>query len=445
MPSAAFAGSFLNSFVDAQTAERDRKERNTRDIINFMVSTGRVRDMNDLLPIMATMFPGLQQKGKGQGGGGKGPAGGQGGGKGQQDPGSMLAQWLNPAFQMDQQARQQKATEGRTAGQPITGRGPFMTNEEIQQQSDLAKQHDSDIQFAQFKREEKIRQEGALALEQARVAGRAVKWQAGSVPGSSLPTGLSDIYGQPIDPAKHYRQGEDGTGTQAFAPTESPKETGLLAERTKELIARGIPADRAPMVAALQLDKERGVKQQQAAGNYAANMALKRQVLATDVERYTEMRATFPYSLAMKMAGAEIAELRPELVRQQIAKGSAAVVTPDAQKEASKIVEAATKQAHVLWGKQGELVTLLGWAPGSEEEIRRNLIQEMSGGQDPATVEALASARITARAPTPRTPGAAPLASPAIPTTAYPAPGTGAATGPQLPPGWTIEPAPAGR
>jgi hypothetical protein len=94
MPSAAFASGLLNTFLDKQTQERDRREANTRDTINFLISTGRVRDYNDLLPVVNTLFsappPGVQ-------GGGKGA-------KGQPDPHQVLAQFLNPAFQMQQEA-----------------------------------------------------------------------------------------------------------------------------------------------------------------------------------------------------------------------------------------------------------------------------------------------------------------------------------------------------
>jgi hypothetical protein len=452
MPSAAFAGSFLNSFIDEQLKERDRRDTNTRDVINFLVGSGRVRDYNDLLPMMGTLFPGLAQK-QGKGGGGK-PGGGKG--QQQQDPNSILAQWLNPAFKM--------ATEGATAGQRATGSGPLLSDAEVQQRADVGEQHKSDIQFGNFQREEKVRQAGAmelegaraassLAVENARVAGRAIKWTPGTTPGSALPRGAFDIYGQPLDPSKHYRQGEDGSGALQFAPAESPKDTGPLAERTRENVALGMTPDRAQQVAAIQIDQERRTKQTQAAGRYGASMAMSRQALLTNTERYTEMKETFPYSLAAKMSGAEAASFKPELIQRQLERGdvtlktaeerlsqlqagradtealrkarlalaqakvTAAKSASDAQKEASKIVEAATKQAHVLWGKQGSLVTILGVAPGSEDEIRRNLIQEMSGGLDAADVEELASSRI---------------AAPAAP----------AATTPTLPPGWSVEPAP---
>jgi hypothetical protein len=153
MPNLAFAGGFLNSFIDTQLEERKRQETNTRDMINFMVSTGRVRDYNDLLPMLGSLFPGLQQgQGKGKGGGG---GSGKSGAQGQPDPNSMLAQWLNPAFKMDQEARQRKATEGQTAGQPVTSGagqpgqqrppGLFLTEDEVQSRATAAEQSKSNI------------------------------------------------------------------------------------------------------------------------------------------------------------------------------------------------------------------------------------------------------------------------------------------------------------
>ena len=55
MPSLDFAAGLIWGFYDTVRAERDRREKNALDAVHFLISTGRVRDPNDLLPILGPL------------------------------------------------------------------------------------------------------------------------------------------------------------------------------------------------------------------------------------------------------------------------------------------------------------------------------------------------------------------------------------------------------
>src|ERR1017187_879113 len=89
MPSMAFATGLLDGFYGTIQSERARKEKNALDMANMLISTGRVRDYNDLvshIPQFQELFGGPQGKG---GKGGKGA-------KGQADPQQIMGALLNP-------------------------------------------------------------------------------------------------------------------------------------------------------------------------------------------------------------------------------------------------------------------------------------------------------------------------------------------------------------
>jgi hypothetical protein len=158
VPNAAFASGFLNGFIDTQTKERDRRDQNARDAINFMVSTGRIRNYDDLKPMLEQLFPGLGGK-AGKGGGGKG---------GQQDPNAQLKQYIDPIFTLMHQNNQQQGGGGQPQAQPWNGGGGqgapqqpgdpqrtqgggqssmFLSDEELQQRQASGEQQKADIQF----------------------------------------------------------------------------------------------------------------------------------------------------------------------------------------------------------------------------------------------------------------------------------------------------------
>ena len=380
MPNANFAGAFLNKFIDVQQKEKDRKAQNTRDSINFLISTGRVRDYNDLMPLIESLNPQAGQLGKK-------PTGGKGG---QLDVHSVLGQFLNPAFKM---AQESKTMGGQTRpsfqAPPPAPPSPslLMHEDEFQAREDQVAAHKEALAIDLDRQRQKAEEDRQIAVDRARAD---TKPQPKGTPDKQPHQNLDGTWSLTV---------RDAQGNRLYdQPAQAPKATGALAERKQELIAKGIPEDRAGFVAATQLEGERGTKQQQASTRLGAYLAMSRQALASNTLRYEEMKQTFPYTLAAKMSGAEVAAMRPEVVRMTLARGQAALDKPtaadkDAQKEASKIVEAATKTAATLAGKENTILKGLG-IDDDEATIRRNLIQEMSGGQDPDQVEALAITRL---------------------------------------------------
>lgn len=399
MPSASFATGFLNSVFDARAEATARRDTNTRDVVNFLVSSGRVKDYNDLLPFMDTLFN--------QGGGGRGGKGGRGkpggGGKGGQDPHAILAQFLNPAFKMEQEKGQAGAPGAGTTlgGQqrprfPSPGErtgAPLFTEQEMQQRDEQEYQRKKEIDFNFWKKEEAQKTIDAIEKEKAkpsRLQQKFVRYQGKDISAS-------------FDPATGKYL--DASGVELVGAVEKPAgaQTGALAERVKELRAQGISEERAPLVASMQLEKERGTKQQQATQRLNTYMSMSKQVLLTNTERYNEMKQLWPHLLATKIAGEEVAKLRPDAVRMTLKRGQAALDKPtaadrDGQKEASKIVEQATKLATTMAGKQSSILTALG-IDDDKATIRRGLIQELSGGADPDAVEELANTRLVAPTP----------------------------------------------
>lgn len=157
------------------------------------------------------------------------------------------------------------------------------------------------------------------------------------------------------------------------------------------------------------IEHETSVKQAQASQRLTATLQMSRAALASSGERLTEMQQLFPHVLAAKIAGEDIAALRPEVIRQQLAKGDKALAgkpSETAQKEALKVVQSATKLAKSQATKESAMGRALGWND-DEETIRKNLIRELSGGQDPDEVETLSRAATTpaasARPATPAT------------------------------------------
>lgn len=411
------AGVFGQHFAQQKQQEHDDEQKRIQ-LVSGLVSSG-LKDGSISNPNEAFQFLLDQVGGKGKGGQ-KGELPGplkmmlgatqQAAGQAQGAPGSdqTLGGQQRPSFQP--QAPQAAAPH-------------FLTGQERDQQatdSDVnrAKRLSSEVtqpneRFMAGLRGDEKRKEEAAALEREKAKPQRTQMVAGTVSGADVPEGTTDAYGQAVDPKKHYRQTVDGK----FVPTEVAAKTDSspLGRREQELVAQGIPAERARSVAALQLQKERGQKQQDASTRLGAYLATSRANLAMSGERYAEMKALFPLITAAKQAGLEVAELRPEVIRQQLEKGDQALAkgaVPKAdvaaQKEAAKVVQQATRTAASMAGKQSSVLTALG-INDDEATIRKHLIQELSGGQDPDAVEALA--RVATTAPTPaaaRTPSSTP-------------------------------------
>lgn len=177
-------------------------------------------------------------------------------------------------------------------------------------------------------------------------------------------------------------------------PSNGPKQTGALGQREAELRASGkVPEDRIPAVAALQLQTERATKQQQASQRLGTYMEMSRTALLASQERLSEMQQSFPYLLQSRIANAFSADDRLAINDYK----AATTGTSDpkkAQAAAAKIVAAATKQAATLAGKQNTVLTEIGY-DDDEATIRKNLIQEMSGGAYPDDVERQAKASVS--------------------------------------------------
>lgn len=139
VPSLDFAAGLLGGFADTYAKERARKEKNALDVADFMIRTGRAKDMNDVLetlPQFQEMFGG--QKGKG----GKGSKGG--------DPRQeLLAGLMNPAMQMGAQTAggQQKPS----FQQPQGGGSKLFTEDEMRARG-----------MEDLKQKEQIQTEGAV-------------------------------------------------------------------------------------------------------------------------------------------------------------------------------------------------------------------------------------------------------------------------------------------
>lgn len=373
MPSAAFATGILDGAFGTIKSERDRKDKNALDMANLLISTGRVRDYNDLvehIPQFQELFAGPDSKG-----------GKKGGKNGAPDPHQMIGALINPILKKasqgggDQQGGgqpQQGQPQGQGGGQQPQ-QPKLLSEQEATDRDQANAQQKRDADFADFKRRSTVTEAARIAEEQAKVhKGTADKEPSQNADG------------------KWTIKVRDADGNVVFEqPSAGPKQTGALGERVKELVAQGIPPERAQAVAALQLTKERGVKQQQSAERLGAYMKMSNQALATNSERYAEMKESFPYTLSAKMQGIDLGLERLDLAkeRQAFSEGKSAG-------DALKIVDAATKAAASLAGKKSTILMGLG-LEDDEATIRRNLIQEMSGGADPDTVEALAKGKAT--------------------------------------------------
>lgn len=226
MPNAEFAANLIGGFYDTTLKERDRKDRNAIEAAKFLMSTGRVKDMNELMPLLSTLGDPTQGKFKG--------------GKKAQDPQQILQAFVNPSLKMGAQTaggQQQPSFQ-----QPAGGSGAKLFTEDEAQQRKMAElEQTGKIETAtgsaqqKAKYEEQIRQakdlrdkNPGLTMRESldavglKIPAGTMKWTPGTVSGSTLPSGTKDIYDQPITPGKTYRQGTDQEGRPIFAPTDTP-------------------------------------------------------------------------------------------------------------------------------------------------------------------------------------------------------------------------------
>ncbi len=228
----AVADAIGNEFAkrrDQAHAEEVKNQDLIKNLVTAGMQSGQISNPQQAFEWM------VQQYGGSKGKGGKAGKGGSGGG---------LPQPLQTLIGAIQQGSQQVGS-GSPSGQPSGELPKFSSPAELAQTEDKRKvQLATDTATATGKAsyEEKVREAAdlraknpTLSLRESleavgmKLPSQAPKYTPGSVVGASLPPNATDIYGQPVDPKKYYRQGTDSEGTASFVPTEAP-----AGQQTKE-------------------------------------------------------------------------------------------------------------------------------------------------------------------------------------------------------------------
>lgn len=269
MPNANFAADVISGYHEATDAERQRRDKNNLAAADFLLRTGRVRDFNELLPLIGETLE---------------PTGGMGRGrKGKGGATDILAQLLNPAIAAGPAAPAAAPSTGAPGasaqpgmGEPSTPQGGLLlTDSELAQ-----RQTEQEIAAQRRKFAEQLDQAKQLGsvfpdmtLQQRleavgfKMPSSVAKWQPGTTAGSALPGNATDIYGEPIDPKKFYKTGLQ-FGQQIFAPTTSPaaQTDKDLEARVRDYVSQGLSEDQAHELASQDRIKERQLKVTRAVG-----------------------------------------------------------------------------------------------------------------------------------------------------------------------------------
>lgn len=380
MPSISNAGPAFGAFADRLFENYQKKKQQehedaqkklefVRGLITSGFNTGAIKDPNQA-------FEWALGDG-GFGGGSKGSKG-AGGKKGGLHPIlQTIVGAMHKAGQGGQQADDPGAP-GQAAPQAQGGGLPQFSTPDEQDQ----KLRDAET----FKTNETIRAKNATApkVDKATLA-RAQQ--------------LAAAAGEPDNAEAYYQQAAQALGQER--QTRQTQYKGEIGQRIEQLVASGIPADRAPAVAALQLQKERTDKIKQASARTEAALAMSRVELAKNTELSSELKQTFPFRLASIQAGADSAADRAVVAEYK----AATLGQGDEQKAATaaaRIIAAATSRASMLASKKSDILMSLG-VEEDEAAIREGLIREYSGGDEPSVVEARAAKATTAPTkPTPK-------------------------------------------
>lgn len=259
MPDINFATGLIDGFYGKAAEERDRREKNALEAAKFLMSSGRVRNFEDLAPLLD-----IASGGQGTPMGGKKPRGFKAGLKsaaGQGDPQSILAMFLDPILKK-QGGGAGPGTAPGSSGQPPSPAGgppgpaaapggppaaqpgpmgttgsagstgspgspspqarpqsPFLSDEEMaDKETGLTIRKDEALTQAKIARADRLTQQfvtQGMDPDQAREAAfdvlgmkfparkpAAAKSIGKAVPGSSLPDDAKTVEGQPIDPEK---------------------------------------------------------------------------------------------------------------------------------------------------------------------------------------------------------------------------------------------------
>jgi len=365
MPNMDFASGLLGGYHESLKTERERRDKNSMDAAQFLLQTGRVRDYNDLLPILGGLFDPQ----------GKGP-GNKRGGKGKVDPHTLLGAFINPALaahharagQPGQSSTPDMGTPGKpgaeigsggaadlstpsapagtpqpnmsvaaasapatpAAASPAGPRGPLMSrSEQVTQDQNLAIQGATATQRAHFqeqlKQAEQLRQTFPnMSLQQSleavgmKLPSAVPRWQPGGVLGKDLPVGAQDFFGEPIDPKGTYKVGQHN-GQTVFSPT-TPNATTFdrdLERRKSDYLAAGLDDDSAAAHASADRLKERQDKAQRLAGLIQTNQL-------TQEEHRRALAGEISFKDALTMAN-RIAMNDPSMTREDMAEFGRAI------------------------------------------------------------------------------------------------------------------------
>jgi hypothetical protein len=242
MPNLDFAGGLLNSYFDTINQERTRQDQNKLAAANFLLQSGRLKDYNDLLPIIGDLGePGISVK-KGAGGKSKGAIShhdvlgalinpilqGQTGGAAAPTSG-VAGAMAPPAATTSGQtnppgAPMASAVPASPAAAAPASRGPLFTEDEMLARHNAALDRERAANLDVFKQQQQAETQRQVAVEHARY--RNIPWAPGNVAGKDIPADTTqDTLGNPIDRASgNYRTRVLPNGDREYMPvTAAPK------------------------------------------------------------------------------------------------------------------------------------------------------------------------------------------------------------------------------
>lgn len=277
----ALASGLGKAYAAKKQREHDDEVRNV-GLVTALVSgglqSGTLKNPNEAFQWLMSQFGGSKGKKGGSGGGG-------GAGKDTQLPPALQSvinatQAHAPAGATDQPTSpamgmprvvgsgQTPAAAAAAGGAPAAPQ--FATADELaaQQGARALAQHTAttEADFAQKSAHvDQLMKSGmsrrdALAVVGVHLPATTPKWAPGSTAGSALPPNATDIYEQPIDPKKFYKQGTSPDGTITFVPTEAPAGRQPAQEGTfRKYIEDGIAEATAGKTSALSAAEKRTV------------------------------------------------------------------------------------------------------------------------------------------------------------------------------------------
>jgi hypothetical protein len=232
VPNAAFASGLLNGYFDTVTQERKRRDDNNLAAAQFLMQTGRVKDFNEILPLIGDMLTPM---------GASSTTGKKRGGKDQMQPQDLLAKFINPALAGQSGPGSQGTPGGPEAttveGQakpsfPAVGGAPgatgysdpgagrlLYTEDEAQQRTEAAQGRQQTRAVNVYEQQQDAQTRRQIAVEQAKIHRGVVDKQQSQNPDGTWvfkirnPANPNEVWGeQPAQPptAMQTRQGTFG-------------------------------------------------------------------------------------------------------------------------------------------------------------------------------------------------------------------------------------------